>query len=215
MTAFCCTLPSPVAGPFVPRARRRFLLRCRQRGTRGGKPCLRRYCLRCHPSQRLALPRTPAAPAGARGSIRACGDLRLPALLPPRNLALGHRQCLLLFTQGKIAAHLAEAGHDLHGLHQEADVLNCTGQIRIRSTGHSVARCSEGVKVHGRLLFTHAPSVPGLMAAGATGTRVPRRQPRSASALQETRWCRSPWEPLQAPGLHGPGVALRHPRRRF
>ena len=63
--------------------------------------------------------------------------------------------------------------------------------------------------------IAHAPSVPGGRAGGATGTRVPCRQPGSWSPSSRRPLRASSESPRGLSGPHGPGVALRHPRRRF
>ncbi len=69
--------------------------------------------------------------------------------------------------------------------------------------------------------FAHAPSLPGPETGGATGTRVPYRQPRSASALQETLAGRqgnlSPGSRASRPGgcLPAPASAILSPGARL
>ena len=68
-------------------------------------------------------------------------------------------------------------------------------------------------------LTPHAPTrrpSPAACAGGATGPRVPRRQPGAGTPGPGDLGCGPPWEPRRAPwDLTGPWVALRHPRRRF
>ena len=60
--------------------------------------------------------------------------------------------------------------------------------------------------------MAHAPSFPRGRPRGATGTRVPTRQPRGGRAAPGDPNGTSLGAPCRAPGPHGPGVAFRHPR---